>query len=301
MNLRDLEYFVAVAQEGHFGKAAHRCFVSQPTLSGQLRKLEDELGGPLFERNTRRVRLTGLGEEILEEAQKVLAGVHRISELATAHADPLHGPLRLGAFPTLGPWWLPQAVPHLHEQFPGLHFYFHELRTPELLERIRQGELDCAFFAEPDGSDLAGELIAFEPFFLLVSEKHPLAKRKSIGSDELSSLELLLLEEGHCLRDEVLDLCRRYGAQETGAYRATGIETLRQTVRLGAGVTLMPALSVIEDPGTGLVAIPFTEPIPGRRIALRWRATHPRAQAMHLLAQTLREWALQQKILGPIS
>lgn len=297
MNLRDLEYFVAVAQEGHFGKAAHRCFVSQPTLSGQLRKLEQELGGPLLERNTRAVLLTGLGAEIFDEAQKVLAGVRRISELAAANADPLCGPLRMGVFPTMGPWWLPQAVPQLQKKFSNLQFWFHELRTPELLERLRNGELDCAFFAEPDGAELAGGSIAFEPFYLLVSDKHLLAKRKSIRREELGSLELLLLEEGHCLRDEVLDLCRRYGAKETGVYRATGIETLRQTVRLGAGVTLMPALSVVDDPGSGLKAIPFAEPVPGRRIALRWRSTHPRAQAMQMIAQEMRLWAKKQKAL----
>jgi LysR family transcriptional regulator, hydrogen peroxide-inducible genes activator len=297
MNLRDLEYFVAVAEEGHFGKAAHRCFVSQPTLSGQLRKLEEELGGPLIERNTRSVRLTSLGEEVLAEARKVQLSVQRITDLGAAHADPLHGSLRMGAFPTLGPWWLPQSVAHLQQKLPGMRFWFHELRTPELIAKLRSGELDCAFLAEPDGNDLAGEAIAFEPFYLLVPEQHALAERQSVRSEELATLELLLLEEGHCLRDEVLDLCRRFGAREDGQYRGTGIETLRQTVRLGAGVTLMPALAVADDPGPGLRAIPFSDPVPGRYVALRWRPTHPRQEALQLIAQEMREWAGRQKSL----
>jgi len=297
MNLRDLEYFVAVAEEGHFGKAAHRCFVSQPTLSGQLRKLEEELGGPLFERNTRSVHLTALGIEVFSEAQAILRGVQRIQDLGCAHSDPTRGSLRLGAFPTLGPWWLPHSVAFLQKKMPRLRFWFHELRTPELIERIRSGELDCAFLADPDGANLAGESIAFEPFFLLVPEKHALSKRKSIRSDELNDLEILLLEEGHCLRDEVLDLCRRFGAHEAGQYRATGLETLRQTVRLGAGVTLMPALAVASDPGAGLKAIPFTDPKPGRNISLRWRPTHPRAAALRAIAAEMRSWASQQKDL----
>lgn len=300
MNIRDLEYFIAVAEESHFGKAATRCFVSQPTLSGQLRKLEEELGGPLFERSTRTVTLTGLGSEVLAESRLILQGVQRIADLGAAHSDPLRGSVRLGAFPTLSPWWLPQSVAHLQKKLPAMRFWFHELRTPELIARLRSGELDCAFLAEPDGSELAGEVIAFEPFYLLVPVKHPLAKRKTVSSEELADLELLLLEEGHCLRDEVLDLCRRFGARETGQYRATGIETLRQTVRLGAGVTLMPALAVIDDPGAGLKAIPFCEPVPGRHIALRWRPTHPRAQALRLIAQEMRLWASTQKALRAI-
>ena len=301
MNLRDLEYFVAVAEEAHFGKAAHRCFVSQPTLSGQLRKLEEELGGALFERNTRTVHLTGLGQEVLSEARKVLDGIQRIGNLAEAHSDPLRGPLRLGAFPTLGPWWLPPSVNHLHRKFPHLRFWFHELRTPELIARLQSGDLDCAFLAEPDGEEFAGESIAFEPFYLLVSERHAMARRKKVRSEELAELELLLLEEGHCLRDEVLDLCRRFGARESGAYRGTGIETLRQTVRLGAGVTLMPALAVAEDAGNGLKAIPFEDPVPGRRIALRWRKTHPRAEALQAIAAEMRRWASQQSELRSVN
>ena len=291
MNLRDLEYFVAVAEEGHFGRAAHRCFVSQPTLSGQLQKLEEELGGMLCERHTRSVRLTPLGEEVLAEARRVLEGVKRITDLGQAYADPLRGSLKVGAFPTLGPWWLPASAAFVQERLPLLRFWFHEMRTPELLAKLRSGDLDCAFLAEPDGAELAGEVIAFEPFYLLVPESHPWAKREHVRSEELSEVELLLLEEGHCLRDEVLDLCRRFGAKEDGRYRGTGLETLRQTVRLGAGVTLMPALSIAQGAGAGVRALPFEAPSPGRRIALRWRATHPRLKALQELAASMRAWA----------
>jgi len=291
MNLRDLEYFVAVAEEEHFGKAAHRCFVSQPTLSGQLKKLEEELQGPLFERDSRNVKLTPLGEEVLVQARQILAGAQRILELGKSQADPLQGPLLIGAFPTMAPWWIPRIAPRLQKAMPKVQFLFHELKTPELVQRLREGTLDAAFVAEPDGAAFPGERIGFETFELLVPQKHALAKRKTVKSEELQGMELLLLEEGHCLRDEILDLCRRFGANEKGIYRATGLETLRQTIRLGTGVTLVPRLSVEEGAGEGLRSIPFQDPPPGRFISMHWRATHPRQQALRLVAQIARDWA----------
>lgn len=274
MNLRDLKYLVALADLRHFGKAADACFVSQPTLSTQIRKLEEELGVVLVERAPRKVMLTAAGQDVVQRARRIVADVDEMKEAARRSRDPESGALRLGVFPTLGPYLLPHVVPQLRERFPQLELLLTEEKSDVLLQRLREGRLDAALLALPLHDDqLHAEFLFEEPFLLAAPAGHPLAKQKSLSMDALGEETLLLLEDGHCLRDQALDVCRLAGAQEKSGFRATSLETLRQMVAAGVGVTLLPALSVqapIVQPA-GIRLVPFRKPAPSRRIALVWR------------------------------
>ena len=274
MNLRDLKYLVALADLRHFGKAADACFVSQPTLSTQIRKLEEELGVVLVERAPRKVMLTAAGQDVVQRARRIVADVDEMKEAARRSRDPESGALRLGVFPTLGPYLLPHVVPQLRERFPQLELLLTEEKSDVLLQRLREGRLDAALLALPLHDDqLHAEFLFEEPFLLAAPAGHPLAKQKTLSMDALGEETLLLLEDGHCLRDQALDVCRLAGAQEKSGFRATSLETLRQMVAAGVGVTLLPALSVqapIVQPA-GIRLVPFRKPAPSRRIALVWR------------------------------
>lgn len=274
MNLRDLKYLVALADLRHFGKAADACFVSQPTLSTQVRKLEEELGVVLVERAPRKVMLTAAGQDVVQRARRIVADVDEMKEAARRSRDPESGTLRLGVFPTLGPYLLPHVVPQLRERFPQLELLLTEEKSDVLLQRLREGRLDAALLALPLHDDqLHTEFLFEEPFLLAAPAGHPLAKQKRLAMDALGEETLLLLEDGHCLRDQALDVCRLAGAQEKSGFRATSLETLRQMVAAGVGVTLLPALSVqppIVQPA-GIQLVPFPQPAPSRRIALVWR------------------------------
>lgn len=274
MNLRDLKYLVALADLRHFGKAADACFVSQPTLSTQIRKLEEELGVVLVERAPRKVMLTAAGQDVVQRARRIVADVDEMKEAARRSRDPESGTLRLGVFPTLGPYLLPHVVPQLRERFPQLELLLTEEKSDVLLQRLREGRLDAALLALPLHDDqLHTEFLFEEPFLLAAPAGHPLAKQKRLAMDALGEETLLLLEDGHCLRDQALDVCRLAGAQEKSGFRATSLETLRQMVAAGVGVTLLPALSVqppIVQPA-GIQLVPFRQPAPSRRIALVWR------------------------------
>jgi len=285
MNLRDLEYFVAVAELGHFGKAAERCFCSQPTLSGQIKKLEDELGVPLFERLPGSVRLTPLGQQCLPAARESLAAARRIEEMGKASRDPESGDLVLGAIPTIGPYLWPGAMALLQSEFPRLVPLLREEPTHLLLESLRQGRTDAGVLALPlDGSGLETAVLWDEPFLLAVPATHPLAERTSVPLSALEDMELLLLDDGHCLREQALEVCRLSGARERDGFRATSLESLRHMVRSGAGATLLPASAAQPDPG--LAILPFDQP-PSRKIALCWRKAHPRASFYPTLAERL--------------
>src|SRR5690606_35920919 len=235
VNLRDLRYLVALAEHRHFGRAAEASFVSQPTLSTQIRKLEEELGVALFERAPRKVMLTPVGREIVERARKVLADVDQLAEIARRSQDPEAGTVRLGLFPTLGPYLLPHVLPGLRERFPRLEFLLVEDKTDALLERLRDGRLDAAVLALPLADEqLHAEPLFDEPFVLATPAGHPLAGRGPLAVDDLDEERLLLLEEGHCLREQALDVCRLAGAGERD-FRATSLETLRQMVAAGVG------------------------------------------------------------------
>jgi LysR family hydrogen peroxide-inducible transcriptional activator len=285
MNLRDLEYFVAVAELGHFGKAAERCFCSQPTLSGQLKRLEEELGVPLFERFPGGVRLTGLGEQCLPAAREALSAAHRIEEFGKASRDPESGELVMGAIPTIGPYLWPFAMASLREHLPRLVPLLREEPTRQLLESLKAGRVDAGILALPlEAGGLDSADLWDEPFLLAVPATHPLAERTSVGTEVLEDMELLLLDDGHCLRDQALEVCRRSGARERDGFRATSLESLRHMVRSGAGATLLPASAAQHEAGIAIVA--FEDP-PFRKVALCWRKGHPRAGFYPTLAERL--------------
>ena len=291
MNLRDLRYLVALAEHRHFGRAAEASFVSQPTLSTQIRKLEEELGVALFERAPRKVMLTPVGREIVERARKVLADVDQLAEIARRSQDPEAGTVRLGLFPTLGPYLLPHVLPGLRERFPRLEFLLVEDKTDALLERLRDGRLDAAVLALPLADEqLHAELLFDEPFVLATPAGHPLAGRGPLAVDDLDEQRLLLLEEGHCLREQALDVCRLAGAGERD-FRATSLETLRQMVAAGVGSTLLPVLAVQPPvPGLpGVQLVPFKGEPPFRRVALVWRRSSASDGLLRGLAAEIRQ------------
>ncbi len=292
MNLRDLEYLVAVADHRHFGRAAEACFASQPTLSTQIRKLEGELGVELIERNPRRITLTEAGNAVVEHARAVLAETDKIRALARRTVDPEAGSIRIGIFHTLAPYLLPHVVPALNERFPRLELLLVEDKTDALVARLLEGSLDAGMFAQPiHAGNLHAEALFDEDFVLAAPRGHDLvADDTPIGVDALAGEDLLLLEEGHCLRDQALDVCRLTGAAERRGFRATSLATLAQMVSAGVGVTLLPELAVRppvpENPR--IVLRRFTDPVPHRSIALFWRPTSVYRDLLPEVAEVLR-------------
>ena len=297
MNLRDLKYLVALADHKHFGRAAAACYVSQPTLSTQIKKLEDELGVPLVERAPRKVMLTPAGRDAAERARRIVAEVEQMREAARRSQDPEAGTVRLGIFPTLGPYLLPHVVPMLHRRFPRLELLLVEEKSDVLLQRLREGKLDATLLALPVHDDqLHAEFLFEEPFVLAAPRQHELAASTSLTMDQLSDETLLLLEDGHCLRDQALDVCRLSGAHEKAGFRATSLETLRQMVAAGVGVTLLPALSVHEPiaQSPNIRLVPFRDPPPSRQIALVWRKSSALDGFLHQLADVIGAMARAQ-------
>jgi LysR family hydrogen peroxide-inducible transcriptional activator len=292
MNLRDLRYFVALADHKHFGRAAAASFVSQPTLSTQIRKLEDELGVALVERAPRKVMLTPVGREIADRARKIISDVEQMTQIARRSQDPESGTVRLGLFPTLGPYLLPHVVPGLRKRFPRLELLLVEEKTDQILARLRDGRLDAGLLALPIHDDqLHVEPLFDEPFLLAVPRQHDLARQPSLRVDDLDNHHLLLLEEGHCLRDQALDVCRMAGADERDGFRATSLETLRQMVAAGVGITLLPMLAVQPPvpPSSDIVLLPFRGEAPFRQIGLVWRRSSAMGGLMAELAAELRQ------------
>ena len=297
MNLRDLRYLVALADERHFGKAAERCFVSQPTLSAQVRKLEEYLGVPLVERQPKRVALTPTGAKIVQRARMLLQEADAIVELAKTDRDPLAGPLKLGLIPTVGPYLLPHVAGRLRKELPRLKLMLYEYQTGPLLEKLRAGELDVGVVALPvalDGLDAAD--LYEEPFTVAVPASHALADHDRIKIDDLRGETLLLLEDGHCLRDQALEVCSRIRVNEAQDYRATSLETLRQMVAAGHGITLLPELAADTPVGTarGMRVKPFTRPAPSRTIGAVWRKSTTRAPAIEAIVIAVRS-AMRQE------
>jgi len=292
MNLQQLRYLVAVADQRHFGHAADACFVSQPTLSMQLKKLEGELGVDLIERNPRNVLLTPTGEQVVERARRILADVDGIVDAARDLSDPMGGTVRIGIFPTLGPYLLPHVMPSVRDQFPKLEVLLVEEKTEELLRQLEAGQLDAAVLALPvHHSDLHEEPLFDEEFVLAVPADHPLAATSGPApTSVLADERLLLLEEGHCLRDQALDVCRLAGAAERNNFRATSLETLRQMVAAGVGITLLPRLAVSPPvPASDAIRLrQLTDPVPSRRIAILWRNTNPRGELLRQVADVFR-------------
>ncbi|MCR6663048.1 MAG: LysR substrate-binding domain-containing protein [Luteimonas sp.] len=300
MNLRDLNYLIALADHKHFGRAAAACFVSQPTLSTQIRKLEEELGVALFERAPRKVMLTPVGIDIAERARRIVNDVEQMKESARRNQRPEAGTVRLGIFPTLGPYLLPHVIPGIRRRFPDLQLLLVEEKSDLLLSRLREGRLDAVLLAEPIHDDqLHAEFLFEEPFLLAVPEQHPFARRQSLSVDDLAHQDLLLLEDGHCLRQQTLDVCHLAGASEKSEFRATSLETLRQMVAANVGVTLLPTLSVqppvAQPPSIRL--LPFRDAQPSRRIAMFWRRSSAMEDFLKQLADSFR--ALPATLLQP--
>jgi LysR family transcriptional regulator, hydrogen peroxide-inducible genes activator len=295
MTLTELKYIVAVARERHFGKAAEACYVSQPTLSVAIKKLEDELEVKLFERSAGEVTVTPLGEQIVQQAQSVLDQAASIKEIAKRGKDPLAGPLNLGVIYTIGPYLLPDLVRQVIARTPQMPLVLQENFTAKLLEMLRAGEIDCAIMAEPfPDTGLAIAPLYDEPFMVAVPKAHPLAKRKSISADELKLEKLLLLGTGHCFRDHVLEVCpeyARFGSSDAEGIRksfeGSSLETIKYMVASGMGVTVVPQLSVPKDAQPHIKYIPFTKPAPTRRVVLVWRRTFTRYEAIAALRNAI--------------
>lgn len=292
MNLRDLRYLVALADHRHFGRAAAACFVSQPTLSTQVRKLEEELGVALVERAPRKVMLTPAGREIAERARRIVGDVEQMKEAARRSQDPEAGTVRLGIFPTLGPYLLPHVVSRIRARFPRLELLLVEEKSPVILSRLREGRLDAGLLALPLHDDhMHVEFLFEEPFLLAVPGTHPLAKCDSLALKDLAQQKLLLLEDGHCLREQALDVCQLAGASEKGEFQATSLETLRQMVAANVGVTLLPMLA-IKPPvarSDNIHLLGFSDSSPSRRIAMAWRRSSAMDGFLLQLAQVFRE------------
>ena len=290
MTLTELRYIVAVAREKHFGNAAQACFVSQPTLSVSIKKLEDELAVKLFERGGNEVSVTPLGEAIVLQAQAVLDRVAAIKEIAQRGKDPLNGPLRLGLIYTIGPYLLPELVRQVIDRSPQMPLMLQENFTVKLLEMLRAGELDCAILAEPfPDAGLALAPLYDEPFVVAVPAQHALAKRKRISADELKQETMLLLGTGHCFRDHVLEVCPEYARFSSDAqgirksFEGSSLETIKYMVASGMGVTVVPALSVPAQAQPHIQYIPFKPPVPTRRVVLAWRRSFTRYEAIAAL------------------
>ena len=295
MTLTELRYVVAVARERHFGRAAEVCFVSQPTLSVAIRKLEEELGVALFERGPGDLSVTPVGMRIVEQAQRVVEQAAAIKEIASQGKDPLKEALRLGAIYTIAPYLLPQLVKQLHKRASKMPLLIEENYTPRLMEMLRAGAVDVIVVALPiESAGLMLQPLYDETFQVAVPAEHSWAERKRISAADLVKQPLLLLGSGHCFRDHVLDSCPALnrGTAAPGSLQQTveggSLETIRHMVASGVGVTVLPSTSINPSEKQGLLRyIPFTRPIPDRRVVLAWRKNYPRLRAIDLLRQSI--------------
>lgn len=293
MNFRELQYIIAVAETRHFGKAAERCYVSQPTLSGQIKKLEEELGVVIFERTSRSVEITPIGQEILQHARLMMEQADAIEQVAQAHQDPLAGPLRIGAIPTLSPYLMPLILVPLKQQYPQMKMVLSEEVTDTLLRRLHAHEIDAALLATPvEEPELVTMPLFDEPFWLAHPRKHPFYTKDEITREDLENTELLLLAEGHCLAKQAMEVChltQRREQSEMADLRAASLETLLQLVGAGFGSTLVPALALRGSwtTGSGIMVRKLDLPDAYRRVSLVYRASFPRVEALQTLANVI--------------
>ncbi|HEY6003683.1 MAG TPA: LysR substrate-binding domain-containing protein [Anaeromyxobacter sp.] len=290
LTLRQLQYLLAVAEARSFRRAAEACHVSQPSLSQQVADAERALGVRLFERDRRRVLVTAAGEGLLARARRVLVEADDLVEAAVRLSDPLSGTVRVGVIPTVGPYLLPRAAPAVRRALPKLAVVWEEDRTAPLVRRVSAGELDAALLArEADLGDLVQAELAADPFVLAAPPEHPLSRRAGpVRPGDLRGERVLLLDDGHCLRDQALEVCARGRAEELG-FRATSLPTLVQMVASGAGVTLLPSLAVEAESGRAKLRIrPFAKPAPGRTLVLAWRRGTAVEPALRAIAEAIR-------------
>jgi LysR family hydrogen peroxide-inducible transcriptional activator len=295
LKLKDLRYLVAVADERHFGRAAARCFVSQPTLSAQLKKLEQDLGVQLIERAPNNVTLTPAGQDIVTRARRILEASDEVVTLAHSHRDPLAGKLRLALLPTIGPYLLPRVAPALRRALPHLELRLYEYQTAPLLEKLQAGALDVGILALPvEAPGCEARELYDEPFTVALPERHALTAHKRLRVADLKGETLLLLEDGHCLRDQALEICSRVGTKDAQDFRATSLETLRHMVATGAGVTLLPQLASRGAWGNarGVAVRPFANPAPSRHVGALWRKSTARQLAIDAVCRVIVEHAL---------
>jgi LysR family hydrogen peroxide-inducible transcriptional activator len=291
MNIRDFEYLVALDELRSFRKASERCHVTQPTLSGQLRKLEDYLGVLLVERTKRKVMLTPVGKEVVRRARLILQEVEQIEEISVSFKDPMQGKLRMGLIPTLGPYLLPFMIPAMVQEYPRLQLFLYEEQTHILLKKLSDAELDVIILALPVSSSGLSEIELFdEPFLLALPRGHELSIQDSVSLSDLSEERILLLEDGHCLRDQALEVCMMAGATENPEFQGTSLETLRHMVSTGMGVTLMPYYSVFPNSGSNppMTYLQFDAPVPSRKIGLLFRESSQRREGFLSIANTIR-------------
>ncbi|HSN21017.1 MAG TPA: hydrogen peroxide-inducible genes activator [Usitatibacter sp.] len=290
MTLTELRYVVALAQERHFGRAAQKCYVTQPTLSLALAKLEAELGVKLFERNKNEVLVTARGAAIVEQARRVLDEVGKIPHIARGAQDQLAGALRLGAIPTIGPYLLPDLVPILRKRAPAMPLAIEENLTGNLAPMLRDGELDVVIIALPFAlPGVKTRVVYEEPFSVVVPEGHRWQQRKALKPGELSQEHLLVLNAGHCFRDQVLEACPGQSNTALPEGRAgSSLETIRNMVASGLGVSVLPASALAPRYATKMLkSVPFTSPVPSRKVALAWRASFDRPMAVETLAAAI--------------
>ena len=294
MNLRDLQYLIAVAETQHFGRAAERCFVSQPTLSGQIKKLEQELGVDIFERSNRSVEITPAGEQILAHARLIMEQADAIRQLAQSYHDPVAGPLRVGAIPTISPYLMPLILNPLQHKHPKMRLIISEEQTDTLLKRLHQHEIDAAILAtEHSDHDFASFPLYREPFWLAYPPDHPFYTKEEITQQDLDASELLLLAEGHCLAQQAMEVCHireRQQQHEMANLRASSLETLMQLVAAGYGTTLVPALALTGSwvSGRGIITRELHLPNTWRQVSLYYRRSFPRGQALQALVDTIK-------------
>lgn len=285
MNLRDLQYFVVLAELKHFGDAAKKCYVSQPTLSMQIKKLEETLGIPLFERTNKSVLLTDQGMVLLSRAKKIMLLVDEMRDIARDSKDPFGGDLRLGVIPTLAPYLLPLVMPALKNSYPDLKIWLIEDQTHRLINKLERGEIDAALIAQPIDGHFTGLNLFEEEFYFACAASNPLAGSRTVHINVLTNQPIMLLEEGHCLRDQAMAVCQMVKANEVADFTATSLETLRLMVQSGMGVTLLPALAARMQSSSLLKCIPFDAPAPSRTLALFWRHGTPKIQCLQSIGR----------------
>ena len=298
IKLRDLEYLDAIEIHKHFGKAADACHVSQPTLSAQIRKLEEQLGLTLVERHPRNVMLTSAGVVLTEQARKVLKSAKDFETTAKNLADPLAGDLHIGLIPTLAPYLLPHIMPALTKALPNVHLYLYEKQTKVLLKDLDNGKMDILILPWLDDEMKRFEhyQLIDEPLVLAAPPSHPLNIKKSLALADLKDETILTLEDGHCLRDQAMGYCFTAGASEDDRFKATSLETLRYMVASGSGITLLPKLSIVNQPESSLISYrSFVEPQPKREIAAVVRTNYTRMEAVRKLVSTIRGIGLSEK------
>ncbi len=288
ITLQELKFLIAVSEHKHFGRAAESCFVTQPALSIQIKKLEDMLDATLVERTNKSVRITPLGEQVIERARLIQQEVQNIIDLTKKGSAVLEGPFKLGVIPTVAPYIVPLFMAELKEKFPELELYLREEQTEPALELLHKGELDAVLYATPwNDSRFKNIDITQEPFVVALPENHPLATQEEISNNDLRGEEIILLEDGHCLKDHILEACQFMGFSKRTDFQATSLETLKQMIAAGLGITLIPISASVQTP-KGLVIRPFIAPAPTRGIALAYRKSSAVTESYQELAEIIR-------------